>query len=253
MIIPDLESVHRFLAVRAAPNVLCIGVTGAHLYGFPSSDSDLDLKGVHVAPTAELVSLTPPADTVNFLGQFEGCEIDYTSHELGFVLRALLKGNGNMLERILSPLQIVETRLATELQQHAQDAISRRFYHHYRGFFQRTREEFETATRKTAKGLLYAYRTALTGVHLLRTGECVGNVLELAPDYGFRRVAALAEWKRSGSESGEVADPRPYQADWERLETLLREAFETSPLPDEARTGNELSAFLVEQRRRCFE
>src|SRR5690349_2056011 len=38
---------------------LVIYLSGAHAYGFPSPDSDLDLKCVHIAPTAELVGLSP--------------------------------------------------------------------------------------------------------------------------------------------------------------------------------------------------
>ena len=36
---------------------LCVALSGAHAYGFPSPDSDFDLKCVHVAPTADLVGL----------------------------------------------------------------------------------------------------------------------------------------------------------------------------------------------------
>jgi predicted nucleotidyltransferase len=32
-------------------------VSGAHLYGFPSHDSDVDLRGVHLLPVADLVGL----------------------------------------------------------------------------------------------------------------------------------------------------------------------------------------------------
>ncbi|MBB2744109.1 UNVERIFIED_ORG: putative nucleotidyltransferase [Microbispora rosea subsp. rosea] len=39
-------------------------VSGAHLYGFPSVDSDVDLRGVHVLPAEEVVGLrTPPRCT----------------------------------------------------------------------------------------------------------------------------------------------------------------------------------------------
>ena len=30
-------------------------ISGAHLYGFPSPDSDYDLRGVHVLPVREVV------------------------------------------------------------------------------------------------------------------------------------------------------------------------------------------------------
>ena len=44
-------------------------ISGAHLYGFPSADSDYDLRGVHLLPLREVVGLqtrddrpTPIAD-----------------------------------------------------------------------------------------------------------------------------------------------------------------------------------------------
>ena len=40
--------------------VLFATVSGAHLYGFPSRDSDVDLRGVHLLPTADLVGLREP-------------------------------------------------------------------------------------------------------------------------------------------------------------------------------------------------
>jgi predicted nucleotidyltransferase len=36
-------------------------ISGAHLYGFPSKDSDYDLRGVHILPATEAVGLLPPA------------------------------------------------------------------------------------------------------------------------------------------------------------------------------------------------
>lgn len=43
---PDLTPV-----VAEQPDPLLFAtVSGAHLYGFPSQDSDIDLRGVHVLP-----------------------------------------------------------------------------------------------------------------------------------------------------------------------------------------------------------
>jgi predicted nucleotidyltransferase len=36
---------------------LVVSLSGAHAYGFPSSDSDLDLKAIHIEPTAHLLSV----------------------------------------------------------------------------------------------------------------------------------------------------------------------------------------------------
>jgi hypothetical protein len=39
-------------------------LSGAHAYGFPSPDSDLDLKAIHVAKTADLLGFdVPPVRT----------------------------------------------------------------------------------------------------------------------------------------------------------------------------------------------
>ena len=40
-------------------------VSGAHLYGFPSPDSDFDLRGVHMLPLETVVSLDEGEQTVD--------------------------------------------------------------------------------------------------------------------------------------------------------------------------------------------
>jgi predicted nucleotidyltransferase len=249
---PDLATARRFLAAKGPPGALAVGVTGAHYYGFPSPDSDLDLKGVHVGDTSEVVSLRPPPDAIDYLGVFEGMEIDYTSHELAVALRLLLKGNGNILERILSPFQLIDSETVTELQALARGAVSQKFFHHYRGFFGRMCQDWRAAEPRTVKGLLYAYRSALTGIHLLRTGECIGDVTHLAPIYGFEQVADLVALKRRSPEHGALGATAGSDADLERLETLLLAAHTESPLPPECPNIEALNGFLIRMRRSHF-
>ena len=63
----------------AAREHVVVYLSGAHAYGFPSPDSDLDLKAIHVAPTAALLGLASPAPTHDRMGFVSGVEIDYTS------------------------------------------------------------------------------------------------------------------------------------------------------------------------------
>src|SRR5262249_9150420 len=83
-----------------------IYLSGAHAYGFPSPDSDLDLKCVHVAPTGELVGLEPVSEPADRIVVIDGVELDDDSNELGAVLRGAIQGNGNFLERILGELTL---------------------------------------------------------------------------------------------------------------------------------------------------
>ncbi len=109
-------------------------LSGAHAYGFPSPDSDLDLKAIHVAKTADLLGFEVPLPTVDRAEVIEGVEIDYTSNELAHALAGILGGNGNFFERMLGRMTARASPLLEELRPIAQRALSRRVHRHYRGF-----------------------------------------------------------------------------------------------------------------------
>ncbi|MEM1413998.1 MAG: nucleotidyltransferase domain-containing protein [Myxococcota bacterium] len=248
--IPDLDRARRFVATYAPPGeALLVAVTGAHLYGFPSPDSDVDLKGVHQAETASLLGLEIPDETHDVLRDFEGIEHDLTTHELRKAFTLLLGGNGNLLEQVFSPIQLFEGETLEALRELARGAISRRHARHYRGFFGGCQREHAREPR--VKSMLYAYRVALTGVHLLRTGECIADVRELGPRYGFEDVLELVALKGSGQEKGPLPPEldRVHRARWPKLEAALDDALETSPLPEEPRGRDAIDAWLVARRQ----
>ena len=76
------------------PGALFWTVSGSHLYGFPSTDSDIDLRGCFLAPLRSLVGLKQPTETVEPKGEFEGRETEAVSHEVGKYLRLMCKHNG---------------------------------------------------------------------------------------------------------------------------------------------------------------
>jgi predicted nucleotidyltransferase len=245
---PDVDVARRFVAAHPPPGRLVqCGVSGAHAYGFPSADSDLDLKGIHLVPTRTLLGLQPDVAVHDLTEVYDGVECDLTTNEAGSALSLLLNGNGNMLERILSRFQLVSSAETVELQALARGAISRRFARHYAGFFRGCCREHER--EPTAKALLYSYRVALTGIHLLRTGELDADVTALAPRYGFD-VDELVTIKREGTEHGGLdrTIDEAHRAAWPVLEAELAAAEAASPLPPEATNRVELETWLVETR-----
>src|SRR5262245_18548861 len=72
---------------------LVVSLSGAHAYGFPSPDSDLDLKAVHVAKARDLLALHPSRPRTERMEVVEGVEIDYSSNELQMALVGVLQGN----------------------------------------------------------------------------------------------------------------------------------------------------------------
>ncbi len=218
-------------------------LSGAHAYGFPSPDSDLDLKAIHIARTDELLGFEPPAPTVDRAEILEGVEIDYTSNELAHALSGMLAGNGNFIERVLGSLAMQSSPLHDALRPLVKRALSRRVHKHYRGFAQNQLRFAEA--EPTAKKLLYVLRTAMTGIHLLETGELETDLTRLMPD-----AMPLVEKKRSAER---VAIDRALLDEWrpriDALFTRLDRARDASPLPEEPRNTSELHDWLVATRR----
>jgi uncharacterized protein len=198
---PHQQTVAReFLAERDAERLhVVIYLSGAHAYGFPSPDSDLDLKCVHVAPTGDLVGLEPREGGSERTEVIEDVELDYSSNELGLALRGAIKGNGNFLERFLGELALGgDADMRARARTIVQPLLSRRVAHHYRGFAKSQLRAFDDSP--TAKRALYVIRTAATGRCLLARGELVTDVNrmpELVPD-GIDELLAI---KRTGEKS----------------------------------------------------
>lgn len=248
----DFDLARRFIAAHPPPGaLLSVGLTGSHLYGFPSPDSDLDLKGLHLAPLDAILGLHPVQETHDRLLDFEGVECDLTTHEARKAISLLLRGNGNMLERLLSPHQLYPGPIQAELAALAQGSICRRFFKHYGGFFKGMCREYDRLETPTAKKMLYAYRVALTGAHLLKTGELECDVTRLGPMYGLGLVDELVELKGATAELvGLTADQDArYRAAWPTLESLLTQAMDASTLPDEPPNEAAWQAWLIKTRK----
>jgi predicted nucleotidyltransferase len=201
-----------------------IALSGAHAYGFPSPDSDLDLKAIHVTPTSSLVGLRTPNESAERMEVIDGVEIDYSSNEIGLSLASILKGNGNFLERVLGSCTVRSSPEHEALIPLVRTTISKRIYRHYLGFATSQRREAEST--RTAKRVLYVLRTALTGAHALRTGEIVPDLGSLYERYDFPEARALISdatsvltWSGHGRQSA-----ARYRSPCARAKTVCRGA-----------------------------
>src|SRR5436189_919962 len=82
-------------------------ISGAHLYGFPSPDSDHDLRGAHLLPVKNVVGLDVCDETVQDARVIDGLEMDIVSHDIRKFMGMLLKKNGYVLEQLYSPLIVL--------------------------------------------------------------------------------------------------------------------------------------------------
>jgi uncharacterized protein len=230
--------------------LLFASISGAHLYGFPSPDSDYDVRGVHLLPAREIVGLYTGPDTIEVSKVVDGLEIDLVTDDLKKFCDLLLKKNGNVLEQVLSPLVIRTTPEHEELRAVAQQCITRHHAHHYRGFSENQWKLFLKAEPRRVKPLLYVYRVLLTGIHLLRTGEVEANLTHLFQDFDLPFVPDLIARKQTEGEQATLtdADLEFHESQYTRLRQLLEDAFQSSTLSEFPAGRDALHDLLVRVR-----
>jgi len=140
----------RIVAAQPYP-LLFATISGAHLYGFPSPDSDFDLRGAHVLPLERVVGLVVRDETVEqemivprdplrkemispdnphpasppspapagegYCAEGRALEMDIVSHDVRKFFGLLLKKNGYVLEQLFSPLIVHTTPEHAELKE----------------------------------------------------------------------------------------------------------------------------------------
>ncbi len=225
-------------------------ISGAHLYGFPSADSDFDLRGVHLLPLEQVVGLDPGEETVEKEGIHDGLEMDLVTHDAKKFFGLMLKKNGYVLEQLLSPLVVHTTPEHEELKSIASDCVTKFHGHHYLGFSARQWKLFGNEDPPRVKPLLYVYRVLLTGIHLMRTGEVEANLLHLNEMAKLPYLEELVERKLSGPEKGrlDAADLEFHKQEYERLVAELETAMEKSTLPEQASGKAALNDLLIRLR-----
>jgi len=240
---------HRQVADHPYP-MLFATISGAHLYGFPSPNSDFDLRGVHLLPLRDVVGMREVNETVERSGVHDGLEIDLVTHDARKFFGMMLKKNGYVLEQLLSPLVVHTTPEHDELKALAAGCITRHHAHHYLGFAETQWKLFQKADPPHVKPLLYVYRVLLTGIHLMRSGEVQANLVRLNEMARLPQIPDLIAQKTGGPEKGilEAADLRFHEAEYERLRGELQVAFEQSQLPEAPSVAEALNDLLVRVR-----
>lgn len=225
-------------------------ISGAHLYGFPSVDSDYDLRGVHCLPLTQVVGLQRGQDTVERAEMTSGLELDLVTHDVEKFIRLMLKRNGYVLEQLLSPLVVKTTPEHEELKAIAPQCLTRHHSHHYLGFARTQWKLFAKAEQQKVKPLLYVYRVLLTGIHLMRTGQVESNLVTLNPLFQLNYLPELIERKRQGGEQAILSegDVAFHQQAYERLVQELEQASAQSYLGDRPTAQAALHDLLVRIR-----
>jgi len=231
--------------------LLFVTLSGAHLYGFPSPDSDFDLRGSHVLPAEECLGLSEPAETISLAHVRDGIEVDLVTHDVRKFFSLLLRNNGYVLEQLYSPLIVWTSPAHDELKEIAHGCITRKCLRHYLGFALNQWQIFAREAPRRVKTLLYVYRVLLTGIHMMRSGEVNANLLECNSEMKLPYLSDLVAWKVEGNEKTVLNDLdfAFHQSEVERLRGVLEEEAAASQLPEAPTARDALNSLLLRIRK----
>jgi predicted nucleotidyltransferase len=181
--------------------------TGSRAWGFPSTDSDYDVRIIYKHEPDWYLSLSEKTDTIEFMSD-DGL-LDMTGWDIRKCLQLLWKSNGAMLERVQSPvIYLEEKNIASVLMKYAEKCfIPIATMHHYLGLAKNSFSEVDRKQEFKLKKMFYALRAALACKWILERDSAppivfVKMVNELSFDDNLkRRIVELIELKSKKTES----------------------------------------------------
>jgi predicted nucleotidyltransferase len=187
--------------------VLLACETGSRAWGFPSPDSDYDIRMIYVHRQDWYLSIRDKKDSIEYMS--EDRLIDISGWELRKSLQLLQKSNAALLERIQSPIIYVQDEaFVQEFLALSQQQYSRiRTIHHYLSMTKKIYEELKSNESYKLKRFFYVLRAALVCKWILEKEvlppidfRVVYQNLDLEPAL-VQRIAALIDFKKTVDES----------------------------------------------------
>ncbi len=197
----------RNIEVEKNVEILFACETGSRAWGFPSPDSDYDVRFIYKHPKDWYLSLTEQKDSIELM--LDNNEMDLSGWDFKKSLTLLAKSNVAMLERIQSPIIYVENEaFLTGIQALAQHTYSKiATMYHYLSMAKNMFEAVQADRAVKLKKLFYALRTSVACQWILERDEMPPIIfqtmlekLDIAPSI-TQRIYELIELKATKSES----------------------------------------------------
>lgn len=181
--------------------------TGSRAWGFPSTDSDYDIRLIYAHKTDWYLNLTEQKDSIEIM--LEDNKIDISGWELKKSLNLLKKSNAAMLERIKSSIVYKQDEeFITTLQNASQSFYSKiATLHHYLGMAKKGLEDLRSKQNFKLKKFFYTLRAATVCKWIIEKEEAppiqfssVYNNLDIERSL-VNRINKLIELKKKVTES----------------------------------------------------
>lgn len=226
------DEAFRHAALNAAaqvPGTILVTLAGSHAYRMDHPGSDLDIMGVYVAPTRDVLSLRPPKPTYRFSDR------DVTFYELHQFAKLAAGANPTVLEVFAAPV-LFSTFDGDLLREMSSAFLSRLAHKTYGGYAMAQISKAEKGTGgsrgvehlKREKFLMHTLRLLVQGTALLETGEISVHMdpetvldLRAVVDDGLERVAAHATGLLAALDVALTDSPLPERPNHEAITDII--------------------------------
>ena len=239
------------LAQNHPHTLLFASVHGSKLHGFDTPDSDRDIRGCHVLPLEIVIGLAGGQESIRRKEDQGASGVELATHDVKKFFAMLLNRNGNILEEVFSPLELVTGPFHEELRDIAGDCITRRHYRHFLGMAGQALNAIENKGRAQAKYALHVYRALLAGIHLMNTGQIEPHLPTLNADARLTHVEELMERRNADPDEARLQSREVefIHDEFSRLKAALEGASDSSSLPEQPRGRARLNDLLIRVRR----
>jgi len=245
----DLE-VKNWIESQYGVDVLFLTVTGSHMWNLAAEDADLDIRGIFIKPTEQILSIYKGRDTIESVG-IMGKDIDIQLYEIEKVFKLLLAVNGNIIELLMSPTIFYQVK-DIDWQGLAKKSLCRKLAKYYKGYA--TAQRKRATVNRGGKALVYTYREIMAGTWLMRTGKIVYDFTKLKPRfekyYGFK--STLLDWAMVNKTTPITKKvwEKGFLKDWDKLCRIFDDEESKSILPPQVDNYTRFNELLLDLRKK---
>lgn len=183
--------------------LLFVAESGSRAWGFPSSDSDYDVRGIFVHPREQYLAIDEPKQTFEWI---ENEWFDVGAWDIRKTLRLLKKSNCVLLEWLQSPIvykqnpSSIQAQLLTLAEQYYQPYA---VLYHYRGIAKTTLDKLQAESIRLKKWF-YVLRSLLAAYWVVQKDTIppmqLTQLLVTLPQATQQEILELVEFKKDKNE-----------------------------------------------------
>jgi len=243
-----LEKNKIFKTIQEHGELLFLTISGAHNYGFPSRNSDIDVRGVYINNSEDFLGINKKIKSTITFEESRNIKnyLDVSIDEVGHYLTLIADSNGNRLEWVNSNLIIYQSEEFEKFKVTTRYGISKELFRHYQHF---ARDLWKGNTNAGGvKRDLYTLRVYMTGILVLEKGIIIPDIHKLNEYFMIPTINELIVDKASDEKS----NPKSYSREdlsqiVKNLDQRLIKSHKNSNLP-ELPAIEEINEYLLNLR-----